>query len=161
MTVDVTNSHAVVARVLPIWRLHAVVTVLVSPFVLVNVTREMTVSWAGALLLVPEVLAQTHTRRVWEWLLPTALLLLLVAYIPIRQSIRERMLFVLRGALLFLRALLSHAIDKGVFAVTVRFLREVAAGLWVGTTAGTVDCGAARQCSRRLDRGRCSVHFRS
>src|ERR1700740_2239621 len=105
MTVDVTNSHAVVARVLPIWRLHAVVTVLVSPFVLVNVTREMaTVSWAGALLLVPEVLAQTHNRRVWEWLLPTALLLLLVAYIPIRQSIRERMLFVLGGALLFLRA---------------------------------------------------------
>jgi hypothetical protein len=87
---------AVVARVLPIWRLHAVVTVLVSPFVLVNVTTEMaTASWAGALLLVPEVLAQTHAGRLWEWLLPTALLLLLVAYIPIRHSIRARMLFVL------------------------------------------------------------------
>jgi hypothetical protein len=35
------------------------------------------------------------------------------------------------GALLFLRALLIHAIDKGVFEVTVYFLREVA-GLWVG-----------------------------
>jgi len=80
---------AVVARVLPIWRLHAVVTVLVSPFVLVNVTTEM---------------ASLHQGE---------------------DALR------VGGALLFLRALLSHAIDKGVFAVTVYFLREVA-GLWVG-----------------------------
>jgi putative copper resistance protein D len=127
------DLSAVMACALPIWRLLAVVTVLVSPFILVNVTADMaTVSWAGALPLVPEVLAQTHAGRVWEWLLPTALLFLLVAYIPIRQSIRARMVFVLAGVLLFLQALLSHAIGKGVFAVTVYFVHEVAAGLWVG-----------------------------
>jgi putative copper resistance protein D len=124
---------AVVACVLPIWRLLAVVTFLISPFVLLDVTAEMaTVSWTRALPLVPEVLAQTHAGRIWEWFLPTALLLLLVAYIPIRQSIRASMLFVLAGVLLFLRALLSHAIDKGRLAVMLYFLHEVAAGLWVG-----------------------------
>jgi len=124
---------AVVACVLPIWRLLAVVALLVSPFVLLNVTAEMaTVSWTGAVPFVPEVLAQTHAGRVWEWFRPTALLLLLVAYIPLRQSIRARMLFVLAGVLLFLRALLSHAIDKGRLAVAVYLLHEIAAGLWVG-----------------------------
>jgi hypothetical protein len=124
---------AVLGCVLPIWRLLAVVTCLVSPFALLNVTAEMaTVSLTGALPLVPEVLAQTHAGRVWEWFLPTALLLLLVAYIPLRQAIRARMLFVLSGVLLFLRALLSHAIDKGSLAVTLYFLPKSRPGCGSG-----------------------------
>ncbi len=123
----------VVPPLLSVWRLFALVTCLVSPFVLLDVTAEMaTVSWAGALPLVPEVLAETHAGRVWECFLPVALLLLLAGYLPIPQSIKVSMLFVLAGVLLFLQALLSHAIDKGRLAVTAYFLHEVAAGLWIG-----------------------------
>jgi putative copper export protein len=36
------------------------------------------------------------------------------------------------GVLLLLEALLSHAIDKGTFAVTIYFLHEASVSLWVG-----------------------------
>jgi putative copper resistance protein D len=121
------------AHLLPIWRVLSVVAVVVSPLVLLDMTAEMAgVSWKGALPLVPEVLTQTHAGRVWEWLLPVTLLFLLVAFMPLRESIRAKMLFVLGGTMLFLQALLSHAIDKGWFAVTLQFAHELAAGLWLG-----------------------------
>jgi hypothetical protein len=121
------------AHLLPIWRVLSVVTVVVSPLVLLDMTEEMAgVSWKGALPLVPEVLTETHAGSVWEWALPVTLLFLLGAFMPLRQSIRARMLFVLSGALLFLQALLSHAIDKGWFAVALQFAHELAAGLWLG-----------------------------
>jgi putative copper resistance protein D len=116
-----------------LWRVLAAVIFLASPLVLLNVTADMAgVSWTSAVALVPEVLAETHAGRVFEWVLPIALALLLSAYVPLPQSIRTAMLFLLAGVLLLLQALLSHAIDKGALAVAVYFLHEIAVGLWVG-----------------------------
>jgi copper resistance protein D len=128
------NLSAVTTCMLPVWRLLGVITLLASPLVFLNVVAEMaTVSWRAALPLMPEVFAETHAGRVWEWFLPIALLIFLAAFIPIRPFIRVAILFVLAAVLLFLRALLSHAIDKGIGAIVVYFIHEVGAGLWIGS----------------------------
>jgi putative copper resistance protein D len=124
---------AAAASLLTLWRLLAAVIFLVSPLVLLNVTADMAgVSWRGAVGLLPQVLAETHAGRVFEWFLPITLVLLLSACIPLPQPVRTTMFFVLTGVLLFLQAQLSHAIDKGSVAVAVYFLHEIAVGAWIG-----------------------------
>jgi putative copper resistance protein D len=118
---------------LNLWRVLAAVIFLLSPLVLLNITADMAgVSWASAVGFVPQVLEETHAGRVFEWFLPAALVLLLSACIPLSQSIRTTMLFLLAGVLQLLQALLSHAIDKGILAVAVYFVHELAASLWTG-----------------------------
>jgi len=129
----VFDLRAAAASLLTLWRFLAAVIFLVSPLVLLNVTADMAgVSWISALDFVPEVLAETHAGRLFEWFLPIALVLLIGACIPLPQFIRTTILFLLAAALLLLQALLSHAIDQGTLAVAVYFLHEVAVGLWVG-----------------------------
>jgi putative copper resistance protein D len=121
------------ASLLTLWRVLGAVIFLISPLVLLNVTADMaSVSWTSAVALVPEVLAETHAGHVFEWSLPVALAFLLSAYAPLPQSFRIPALFLLAAVLLFLQALLSHAVDKGTLAVVVYFLHEIAVGLWVG-----------------------------
>jgi len=118
---------------LAVWRALAIVVFLTSPLVLLNLTADMGgVSWTGAAALVPEVLTETHAGHVFEWFLPVTLGLLFGACLPLPQSVRATALFLLAGVLLFLQALLSHAIDKGAFAVIVYFLHEGSVGLWAG-----------------------------
>jgi copper resistance protein D len=120
-------------HLLSLWRILSMAAFVVSPLMLLNTSAEMAaVSLEDALPLVPEVLTKTHAGHVWQWSLPLTLLLLAVALIPLRQSIRAKMLFVLSGVLLLLQALLSHAIDNGWLAVTVQFVHELAAGMWLG-----------------------------
>ena len=127
------DLRAAAASLVTPWRLLAAVIFLVSPLVLLSVTADMaSVSWSGAVPLVPEVLAETHAGNIFEWFLPLAFVLLLTSLIPLPQPVRTAMLFLLAGVLLLLQALLSHAIDKGTLAVGVYFLHEVTSGLWVG-----------------------------
>jgi putative copper resistance protein D len=130
---DSGDLAAMADSLLPLWRILSVATVVVSPLALVNITAEMaTVSWRAALPLLPEVLTETHAGRVWQCVLPAASLLLLAAFVPARQTVRTVVLFVLAAVLLFLRAMLSHAIDHGAVAVAVYVVHEAAAGLWIG-----------------------------
>jgi putative copper resistance protein D len=129
----VFDLRAAAASLLTLWRVLAVVIFLLSPLVVLNVTADMAgVSWTSAVGFVPQVLAETHAGHVFEWFLPIALALLLIAYVPLPQSVRTPASFLLAGVLLLLQAMLSHAIDKGALAVTVYFLHETAVGLWVG-----------------------------
>src|SRR5262249_37756360 len=80
----------------------------------------------------PQVLTETHAGRIFEWYLPVVLTLFLVARLPLPQFITSVMLFILTGISLLLQALMSHAIDKGNFAVAIYCLHEIAAGLWIG-----------------------------
>lgn len=128
------DLRAATASLLPLWRILAILACLVSPFVLLDMTGDMAgVSWKSALPLVPEVLADTHAGRVWDWFLTVALLLLVSACVPLGQSLRAIMLFVLTGLLLFLHSLLSHAVDKGALAIAFYFVHEVAVALWLGS----------------------------
>jgi len=120
-------------RLLLLWRVLAGVTFLAALLVLLNLTADMGgVSWRRAVALVAEVVTETHAGHVFEWLLPLALMVLLAACVSLPYFIRTFALLILSGVLLFLQALLSHAIDKGALAVTVYFLHEVSAALWVG-----------------------------
>jgi putative copper resistance protein D len=134
ISIDRGDLSAVTTCMLPVWRLLGVITLLASPLVFLNVVAEMaTVSWRAALPLMPEVFAETHAGHVWEWFLPIAFLIFLAAFIPIRPFIRVAILFTLAAVLLFFRALLSHAIDKGVGAIIVYFIHEAGAALWIGS----------------------------
>ena len=129
----VFDFRTAAASLLTLWRVLAGVIFLASLLVLLNVTADMgSVSWTSAVALVPEVLIETHAGHVFEWFLPIALVCLLSACVPLPQSVRTTALFLLAGALLLLQALLSHAIDKGTFAVTIYFLHEASVGLWTG-----------------------------
>jgi putative copper resistance protein D len=121
------------ASLLSLWRVLAAIVLPTSLLVLLNITADMgSVSWTSAVVLVPEVLTETHAGHVFEWFLPIALACLLGAWGPLPPFLRAVALFLLAAVLLFLLALLSHAIDKGVLAVAVYFLHEIAVGFWVG-----------------------------
>ena len=129
----VFDLRAAAASLLTLWRVVAAVVFLASLLMFLNVTADMGgVSWTSAVALVPEVLTETHAGHVFEWFLPIAFVLLLSAFVPLPQSVRTAMLFLLAGVLLFLQAMLTHAIDKGTLAVAVYFLHEVTSGLWFG-----------------------------
>jgi putative copper export protein len=87
----------------------------------------------AAIPLIPEVMLHTHSGRLWLWRLPASGALLIVAWIP-----RIGLAFpgALAAVLLLLQSLASHAIDKGGVAVTVYFIHEVAASLWIGSLLG-------------------------
>jgi len=129
----VSDFQDAAVSLLTLWRVLAAMIFLVSPLVLLKITGDMAgMSLASAVGFVPQVLAETHAGGVFEWFLPVALVVLLGAWIPLPQLIRTAMLWLFAAILLLLQALLSHAIDKGVLAVSVYFVHEVAAGLWIG-----------------------------
>jgi putative copper export protein len=129
----VFDLQSTAASLLGLWRLLTAAVLLLLPVVLLDITADMAgISWIGAVRFLPQVLAETHAGRVFEWYLPIALMLFLAACIPLPQFITSAMLFTLTGISLLLQALLSHAIDKGNFAVAIYYLHEAAAGLWVG-----------------------------
>ena len=130
-------SEAVMSALSPLWRGLAVVAVLISPLVLLDITAEMAaVSWWAAIPLMPKVMTDTHVGRVWTCFLPATVLLLVSTFLPRRYARRTRALLTLTTPLLFLNALSSHAIDKGWTTVAVYFIHEIAAGLWVGALLG-------------------------
>jgi copper resistance protein D len=128
------DIHVAAASLLLLWRILAAVVLPASVLMLLNITADMGgVSWTSAMALVPEVLTETHAGHVFELFLPVALALLLFASVPLPQAARTLGLFLSAGVLLFLMALMSHAIDKGSIAVAIYFLHEIAAGFWVGS----------------------------
>src|SRR5262245_10822050 len=129
---------AVVARTLsPVWRGLTVVAVLISPLVLLDITAEMAaVSWWKAIPLVPEVMTNTYVGRVWEYFALATGLLLAGAFLPQRYFFGTIILLASSTLLLLCQALSSHAVDKGLIAVIVYFVHEIAAGLWIGALLG-------------------------
>ncbi len=119
------------------WRILALVVALVSPLMFVDQVSGMAgVSWRGALPLLGEVLRETQGGHIWEWRLPTVVALLIAAWIPLRESMRARILVLLCAALLLGGSMMSHAIDFGAFAIGVRFVHTLAAGAWAGALFG-------------------------
>ncbi|HJY80627.1 MAG TPA: CopD family protein, partial [Candidatus Binatia bacterium] len=74
--------------------------------------------------------------RVWAYFVPATGLLLAGAFLPQRYSVRTTVLLASSTLLLFCEALSSHAIDRGLAAVVVYFVHEIAAGLWIGALLG-------------------------
>jgi putative copper resistance protein D len=126
------------------WRSLALLASVFSPLTLLVTTADMAdVSVRGAIPLLPQVVRETHFGHTWSWSFPATLALLVVAWLPISAIIRSSLLCVLAALLLLSGSLLSHAIDRGMLAVSIHFIHQVAAALWLGAIVG-VWFGAVR-----------------
>ena len=122
-----------VPLLLPWWRVASLIVLVTAPCMMLDVSAAMAgVSWKEALPLFTEVLTETHAGHVWQWYLPALLALVLFAFLSTKQSVRAPAILGLSALIIFLQAQLSHATDKGLFAVIVYFLHAAAAGLWFG-----------------------------
>ncbi len=137
-TADGAAASDVLARALAgWWRLFALIVALLSSLMFVDQVAGMAdVNWRGALPLLGEVLAGTQGGHIWEWRLPATVALLIAAWMPMRDALRAFALSLLSAALFFVGSLMSHAIDFGATAITVRAVHTLAAGVWAGALFG-------------------------
>ena len=132
-----SHGEAVVSVLSPLWRVLAGVSLLIAPFVILDIAAEMAaVSWREAIPMLPKVMIDTHVGRVWVSFMSTTVLLVVNAFFLQRHSFRTVGVLTLPTLLLFFIALASHATDKGSMAVAVYFVHEIAVGLWIGALLG-------------------------
>jgi putative copper export protein len=116
-----------------LWRVLALIVLVVSPLRLLSVAAGMADStFREVLPSMPQIMRETFAGRVWTWRLATALLLALVAWMPASGRLATALMFVIATALLGFQSVTSHAVDKGAFAISIHFAHQVAAGLWIG-----------------------------
>jgi len=116
-----------------LWRVLALIVLVMSPLRLLSVAAGMADStFREVLPSMPQIMRETFAGRVWTWRLATVLLLALVAWIPASGRLATTLMFVISTALLGFQSVTSHAVDKGVFAISIHFAHQVAAGLWIG-----------------------------
>ncbi len=116
-----------------LWRVLALIVLLVSPLRLLSIAAGMADSTLRAAIpVMPDVMRETFAGRVWTWRLATALLLALVAWVPAPGRFATTLLFIISAALLVFQSVTSHAVDKGAFAISAHFAHQAAAGLWIG-----------------------------
>jgi putative copper resistance protein D len=116
--------------------------VVASPPALLAEAADMAgVTWKQAIPLLPEVMRATHAGRIWTWRLPTTAVTLIAAWWPTHRWWKATSLCGLSGLLLVLSSLSGHAIDKGMTAVALYLIHEVAAGLWIGALVGLCSGG--------------------
>lgn len=119
------------------WRSLALLASVFSPLTLLVSTADMAgVSLRAAISVLPQVVRETHLGHIWSWSFPATVLLLVVSWLPIRGVIRTSLLSLLAALLLLSGSLLSHAIDKGALAVSIYFIHQIAAALWLGAIVG-------------------------
>ena len=116
-----------------LWRVLALIVLVMSPLRLLSIGAGMADStFREVLPSMPQIMRETFAGRVWTWRLATALLLALVAWIPASGRLLTALMFVISAALLGFQSVTSHAVDKGVFAISIHFAHQVAAGMWIG-----------------------------
>jgi putative copper export protein len=125
---DVSRRSLVV-----LWRVFALIVLVISPLRLLSVAAGMADSTLREVLpSMPQIMRETFAGRVWAWRLATALLLALVAWMPASGRLATALMFVISTALLGFQSVTSHAVDKGVFAISIHFVHQAAAGMWIG-----------------------------
>jgi putative copper export protein len=130
---DIADSEAWRRSMVALWRVLALIVLVVSPLRLLSIAAGMADStFREAIPLMPEVMHETLAGRVWMWRLATALLLAIVAWIPASGRFTTTLIFATSAALLAFQSITSHAVDKGAFAVSVHFTHQAAAGMWIG-----------------------------
>jgi putative copper export protein len=134
---DDSASAAAGRRIATLARWLALAALALSPLAFANAAADMAgVSMRAAVAYMPLVLGHTHAGRLWAWRMGAAFALAVFAWIPGAGARRLFLLFLIVAAMLLMRALGSHAIDRGTAAVALYFVHEVAAGMWLGALAG-------------------------
>src|SRR6266851_6830998 len=131
------QSEGIASALTPLWRGLALLAALLSPLALLVGTANMAdVSLRAAVPFLAQVVGETHFGRVWSWSFPLTLALLVISWTPGRGRSKTVVLGLVACALLLLVSFSSHAIDRGIIAVIVYFIHEVAAALWIGAILG-------------------------
>lgn len=121
----------------PLWRILALLALVLSPLALVVETADMAgVSFAAAVAVVPQVLRETHVGEVWRWSLPVTVALPIVAWLPGLRSVRTAGLCLFAALLLLSGSLVSHAVDSGALALAAHFIHQMSAAVWLGSVVG-------------------------
>jgi putative copper export protein len=116
-----------------LWRILAVIILVMSPLRLLSVAAGMADStFREVLPMMPQIMRETFAGRVWTWRLAIALLLALAAWTPAPGRFATALICGVAAVLLGLQSVTSHAVDKGAFAIGAHFVHQVAAGLWIG-----------------------------
>ncbi len=130
---DVASGEVSSRGMARLWRILAVIILVMSPLRLLSVAAGMADStFREVMPVMPQIMRETFAGRVWTWRLVAALLLAIVAWIPVPGRLATTLIFAVSAALLGLQSVTSHAVDKGAFAIAVHFAHQVAAGLWIG-----------------------------
>lgn len=116
-----------------LWRTLALIVLVMAPLRLLSVAAGMADStFREVLPSMPQIMRETFAGRVWTWRLAISLLLALVAWTFTPGRLATALMFVISAALLALQSITSHAVDKGAFAITIHFMHQAAAGMWIG-----------------------------
>jgi len=127
------ESEALVEVLTPWWRALSLLVVICAPLaLLIGVANMGNLSVRAAILILPQVVRETHFGHVWRWILPLAIILPIAAWAPCSGRTKASVLALATGGLLLLVSFASHAIDRGRLAVAVYFVHEIAASLWMG-----------------------------
>jgi copper transport protein len=112
---EVAAVHVSSRRMTALWRVLALIVLVMSPIRLMSVAAGMADStFREVIPSMPQIMRETFAGRVWAWRLATALL------------------FAVSAALLALQSVTSHAVDKGALAIATHFVHQAAAGMWIG-----------------------------
>lgn len=131
------DADAIRAQLIGLLRISALLELALAPAVLTMRAATLAdVPLGAAPQILPEVVAQTHAGRVWAGEVLAAAALAVTGFMPLRASTRIYAMSALAALLLLGRAVASHAIDKGDFAVAAYALHEAAASAWVGAIVG-------------------------
>jgi putative copper export protein len=130
---DVVAGDVSRRSLVALWRVLALIVLVTSPLRLLSVAAGMADStFREVLPSMPQIMRETFAGRVWTWRLATVLLLALVAWMPVSGRLATTLMFVISSALLGFQSVTSHAIDKGAFAISIHFVHQAAAGMWIG-----------------------------
>jgi putative copper export protein len=116
-----------------LWRWLAVVILVATPLRFLTVAARMAdASIRDVFPFVPQIMRETFAGRVWAWRMAAAIVLAVAAWVPARAMRGAGMIVAVSALLLIFQSITSHAVDKGAFAMTVHFVHQAAAGLWIG-----------------------------
>jgi copper transport protein len=130
---EVAAVHVSSRRMTALWRVLALIVLVMSPIRLMSVAAGMADStFREVIPSMPQIMRETFAGRVWAWRLATALLLALAAWVPAPGRLATALMFAVSAALLALQSVTSHAVDKGALAIATHFVHQAAAGMWIG-----------------------------
>lgn len=127
---DGEKSTRALAR---LWRVLALIVVVVSPLRLLSVAAGMADStFREVIPMMPQIMRETFAGRVWTWRIAVALALGIVAWFLTPGRIAIALIFLISTALIAFQSVTSHAVDKGAFAIAAHFTHQAAVGMWIG-----------------------------
>jgi putative copper export protein len=130
---DLGNGNRWDRAMVSLWRILALVVVVMSPLRLWSIAAGMADStFREVLPSIPLIMRATFSGRMWTWRLVVAVLLALAAWIPAPGRLASMLILVNSAALLALQSITSHAVDHGAFAIAAHFAHQAAAGTWIG-----------------------------